>query len=619
MRSSIILALLFSCLLATPSLMAQATWELAWSDEFDYTGLPDPNRWSYDVGGNGWGNQEAQYYTENREENARVDGDHLIIEARRETFGGRNYTSARLVTKGKGDWTYGRIEVRAQLPFGVGTWPAIWMLPTNSPYGNGGWPGTGEIDIMEHVGHSPGEIYGTIHTDLYNHLDNTSQGNSIMLPEPSDGFHVYGLEWTPKKLHFSLNETVYWTYDKNLKSWQGWPFDRDFHLILNIAIGGTWGGIGGIDDNAFPQTMLVDYVRVYQNIGIPEVTLEVPQDVEVGGAAVFSGTSSDIDGQVQAIELYQGDGLVATIRDETAQWSTSIDNISEGCYTLHAVAIDDGGWRGESETVPLDVGSSCMNNAPYLLRPHSILERIEAEYFDLGGSGVAYRDLTRTNDGNTIRLEEGVDIYATTDGMDGGGYHVGNTTRREWMSYTVDVAPAGIYDLRVRLESQSDIFSFSIEFDGVDKTGFFEFQNQRRHFQTIRVNRDEGLWLEEGTQVMKLNIGSGFPKINWLEFRLRSAVHREEIPDDSQTSLMGNYPNPFTHHTTIHYLVSKSGHVLLELYNVLGQHVRTVADHYHQAGEYSTILSGEGLSTGTYFYQLTGDVTAQRKLQYLGH
>ena len=137
------MCLLIGAMLAPNLLAQQSSWELIWNDEFDYTGLPDNSSWSYDVGGHGWGNQESQFYTENREENARADGDHLIIEARKEDWGGRSYTSARLVSKHKGDWTYGRIEVRAQLPSGRGTWPAIWMLPTNSHYGNGGWPDTG--------------------------------------------------------------------------------------------------------------------------------------------------------------------------------------------------------------------------------------------------------------------------------------------------------------------------------------------------------------------------------------------------------------------------------------------------------------------------------------------
>ena len=142
-------------------------YELVWSDEFDYTGLPNSEKWSYDVGGSGWGNNELQYYTENRTENARVENGNLIIEARKESYGGNNYTSARLITKSQGDWLYGKIEVRAKLPGGRGAWPAIWMLPTDWAYG--GWPSSGEIDIMEYVGYDPGVVHGTVHTESYNH------------------------------------------------------------------------------------------------------------------------------------------------------------------------------------------------------------------------------------------------------------------------------------------------------------------------------------------------------------------------------------------------------------------------------------------------------------------
>jgi beta-glucanase (GH16 family) len=141
-------------------------WQLVWSDEFNYSGLPDRSKWGYDVGGHGWGNKELQYYTERRKENARVENGHLIIEARRDGSESNEYTSARLVSKGKGDWTYGRFEVRAKLPSGRGTWPAIWMLPSVKSYGGGGWPDNGEIDIMEHVGFDPNVIHGSAHTSL---------------------------------------------------------------------------------------------------------------------------------------------------------------------------------------------------------------------------------------------------------------------------------------------------------------------------------------------------------------------------------------------------------------------------------------------------------------------
>jgi len=237
---------------------------LVWEDNFDYTGLPDSSKWSYDVGGHGWGNNELQYYTENREENARVKDGKLIIESRKEAYSGNGYTSARLVSRDKGDWTYGRIEARAILPKGTGTWPAIWMLPTEWKYGDGGWPDVGEIDIMEHVGYEEGIIHGTIHTHDFNHMNGTDKGGQITIPDAVDAFHVYAIEWTEDKIEWYVDDEKYFTYENNGDGWSAWPFDHPFHLILNIAVGGDWGGAEGVDETIFPQKMEIDYVRVYK-------------------------------------------------------------------------------------------------------------------------------------------------------------------------------------------------------------------------------------------------------------------------------------------------------------------------------------------------------------------
>jgi beta-glucanase (GH16 family) len=185
-------------------------WRLVWADEFNYNGLPDPKKWGYDVGGHGWGNQELQYYTERRKENARVENGLLIIEARRDSWQGHEYTSARLVTKGKGDWTYGRIEVKAKLPSGRGTWPAIWMLPTGYEYG--GWPSSGEIDIMEHVGFDPDIVHASVHTKAYNHKINTQKTAKIKVDNARSEFNVYAVEWTPEEIRGYVNETPYFTF-----------------------------------------------------------------------------------------------------------------------------------------------------------------------------------------------------------------------------------------------------------------------------------------------------------------------------------------------------------------------------------------------------------------------
>jgi beta-glucanase (GH16 family) len=234
----------------------------AWADEFDVAGLPDSTKWGYDVGGSGWGNNELQYYTHARAENARVEGGQLVIEARREPLGGREYTSARLVSRGRKHFTYGAFEIRARLPQGRGTWPALWMLASESTYGTTYWPDNGEIDIMEHVGFNPGTVFATVHTQAYNHIRRTQVGDSIQVPTFASTFHTYRLEWTPDYIHVSVDGERFFTFRRS-GGWQQWPFDRPFFLLMNIAVGGNWGGQRGVDASIFPQRMEVDYVRYY--------------------------------------------------------------------------------------------------------------------------------------------------------------------------------------------------------------------------------------------------------------------------------------------------------------------------------------------------------------------
>ncbi|MFD2285125.1 family 16 glycosylhydrolase [Pedobacter petrophilus] len=250
--------LLFEVLKKTP---LAAGWKLKWSDEFNDAGLALAKYWSYDVGGKGWGNNELQYYTDADTSNAKVIKGNLNITALKVAKDKNEYTSARLVTKNKFDFKYGRIEVRAMLPKGRGLWPAIWALPTNWKYGD--WPKSGEIDIMEHVGYEPDSIYGTVHTEKFNHMINTQVGKGVKI-NPYDGYHVYAVEWFKDKIDFFIDDQKYLTFKNNGKGSAYWPFDQDFHLILNMAVGGNWGGKKGVDDSVFPATMKVDYVRVFQ-------------------------------------------------------------------------------------------------------------------------------------------------------------------------------------------------------------------------------------------------------------------------------------------------------------------------------------------------------------------
>ena len=243
---------------------------LVWSDEFDDVVI-DESKWSYDLGDGchlsadlcGWGNNELQYYTA-RPENVFIEDGHLVIQSIKENplFNGtHNYTSARLTTKQKGDWKFGRIDVRAKMPLGQGIWPAIWMLPTENVYGT--WPKSGEIDITEYLGHAPKDVFGTIH---YGH-DNwqySSQGYSLESSGFNEDFHVFSVLWTEDCIQFLVDDNPVGV--PNTRSSvlpKTWPFDQDFHLLLNTAVGGNLPG-NPDGSTVFPQQFKIDYVRIYQ-------------------------------------------------------------------------------------------------------------------------------------------------------------------------------------------------------------------------------------------------------------------------------------------------------------------------------------------------------------------
>jgi len=242
--------------------------DLVWSDEFDTPDLVDTSKWSYVVGDGcpnlcGWGNNELQYYSDGLAKNSRIEEGKLIIEAIKESSGNSDYTSAKIVSKGNGDWKYGRLEISAKLPSGVGTWPAIWMLPTDeTKYGS--WPKFGEIDIMEHVGYNQDSIFGTIHTDAYNHLKGTQKEGSVEIKTAETEFHEYVIDWNEDRIQWFVDNKMYHEFKNEKKTVSEWPFDQPFYLILNVAVGGSWGGRQGVDEDIWPQRMEVDYVRVYQ-------------------------------------------------------------------------------------------------------------------------------------------------------------------------------------------------------------------------------------------------------------------------------------------------------------------------------------------------------------------
>jgi len=238
---------------------ATSDWRLVWSDEFDGNSI-DTSKWGFDIQRPGWVNNELENYT-NRNENARVENGHLVLEARRDYYQGYEYSSARMKTQGHASFTYGRVEARIQLPGGWGTWPAFWMMPDDF---SRGWPACGEIDIMEEVGFDPDSIHATTHSLTYNWKAAQQRTTWTNVGGATTGYHTYAIEWYPDRVDFFVDDRKYFTSPNDNTGDDAWPFHKNFYVLLNLAVGGDWGGSQGVDPNAWPRQMLVDYVRVYQ-------------------------------------------------------------------------------------------------------------------------------------------------------------------------------------------------------------------------------------------------------------------------------------------------------------------------------------------------------------------
>ena len=590
---------LFLALCLTAAASAQ-DWQLVWSDEFDVDGAPDASKWTFETGGHGWGNNELQHYT-GRLDNARVEDGVLVIEAKKEDYQGNAYTSARL--NSAASWTYGRYEVRAQLPAGRGTWPAIWMLYSTNGYGNGSWPDNGEIDIMEHVGYQPNVVHSTVHTKAFNHAIGTQRGASTTVPTATTAFHEYAVEWEPNEIRGYVDDELYFTFEnRDGYSWEQWPFDRDFHLLLNVAVGGDWGGSQGVDDSVFPQAMRVDYVRVYQEANAaPQVELDdLGGTVEAGSTVTLAASASDAGG-VETVTFYQGDGVLGT--DAEAPYALGVAGVADGCYELSARATDAAGYVGRSAPVALTVGEGCPDGAtwPYLLRPAAIPGTIEAEYYDLGGAGAAYRDLTSENSGGGLRLDEGVDIRESSD--TGGGADVTDLTAREWLVYTVDVAQAGSYrfigrtasvtggELRLSLDGEDLFGDIRVDPSG----GATEYRN------TLLGTTD----LPAGRHVLRLDARSAGVSLNWLQASYLGATASEAGPDGRPGLRVG--PNPAAGRAAAALDLPGAGPIRLSIVDAMGRTVRVAAERGLPAGEHVVEVDLDGLAAGTYVVRLEAE------------
>lgn len=332
-------------------------YQLVWSDEFEKDGAPNSDNWGYNIGNGdwGWGNGEKQYYTD-RSDNVIVKDGKLVITAKKENYNGFGYTSTRIVSRKKVDILYGRIEFMAKLPKGVGTWPALWMMPTDSKYG--GWPRSGEIDVMEHVGSREGYILGTCHSEKYN--GGNGKGTTVYRDGVTDSFNLYSLEWTPDKLTFLYNDVPYYIYQNpkyTESNNQYFPYDQEFYIIMNIAMGGTLGG--NIASNFTSASMEVDYVRVYQK-DYTESDKVSPSTVKVNGIGSsnkidLSWTKATDNVGLKHYEIFiNGESAFATTKR-----NATISNLTPNTeYKIQVLAVDLAGNYSVSDTLVINTTSN---------------------------------------------------------------------------------------------------------------------------------------------------------------------------------------------------------------------------------------------------------------------
>jgi len=656
---------LFS-LAASFQVKAQSCYELVWNDEFNYNGLPDSSIWTFEEGGTGWGNNELQYYTSNRLENARVENGYLTIEAREENYGGRNYTSARLITyPSNHSWQYGKIEARIKLPYGQGIWPAFWMLGDDIFEGTP-WPGCGEIDIMEMVGGGEGKddvVHGTMHYDDNGHA---YYGGEYQLSEGifADSFHTFAIEWTDTYIKWFVDGIQY--HEASITPSYLTELHDDFFLLLNIAVGGDWPGSPN-SSTVFPQQMQVDYVRVYKMATEPEIS----------GDTLVNKSQKNIKFQTAESE------------DFTYNWIVPDDaTITDGQGT-HQISVD---WGCSADTVTCEVTGYCdsytlklgvetkdielagpatveafATNTTYAINPLKSTtytwevpegvtftgvadtNAVSLNWTDLGGfvkvtaqntcgteqdsilvdivNQLPYPDsITKHTIPGTIEATDydfgGEDVaYHDTDGVNegpgprqdeavdtefnDGGANIGWIHPGEWVEYSVNVDSSGLYDVELRVSSQPGGGQMEIHFNGEDRTGPIDIPATGgwTFFTSIYLN---DVQLYETDSIMRLQFNVGDFNISRLIYGVATNGINQPQENMTQVTL---YPNPAGNAIYFHNLNEVMNY---NIYNTLGKLV--------QEGK---ILPGNAinintLNKGTYFIRLlTGE--KNKTLRFIKH
>lgn len=611
-------------------------FELVWQDEFDGPSL-NTDTWiaSFSTAYN----NELQFYT-NRSQNLQIRDGVLNIIGLRERYQTRDWTSARIRTQGRMDFRYGKVEMRARLPEGKGLWPAFWMLPSDNTYGP--WPYSGEIDILENRGHQMDRFQTTVHYSARAHPGSGNaladrryiEKETVLSADSLNAWHTYGLSWEEDRLTWFFDGQEVFTIPRTqIEASAGiYPFDQDFHLILNLAIGGNYLG-DAQPDASTPDTSRfeIDYVRLYQDVNVPPVVESLP----TGDVAVESGASvrlepqiRDTDGTVDSV-WFSLNGVTLAAFDTAPyvfDWTAGVD----GCYTFRVEASDNDGGR---TLVDADgryvVGRGCSRE-PFDGEPIPLPGRIELEHFDHGGHALAYFDATPfQNSGGVFRPFDAVDLSAHP--VDSLNVLVDELQEGEWMEYTVEVAQSGTYavvlgsvkdDARGRVDLSMDgeqIATFSrLSGDCGDLLGAGAAAPGARC-----TTRNE-IALQVGVQKLRVNVVSDPGRLDFLHVAMTSATSVEgqggggqgsggqgggESPLAPQTEAvaLSVFPNPFNPTTTIRFTLQTPQRGSLSVHTMAGQQVIDQPVRWFMPGVHTVEFNASGYPSGVYIVRLATD------------
>lgn len=627
----IFLISLLCLMMCSPQLFAQR-FELVWSDEFDQTEF-DEATWT-EWEGTAF-NDEHQYYTP-RDTNVYVDDGMLYLVGLREDYEGRQWTSGRIKTQDNFEFQYGKVEIRAKLPAGKGLWPAFWMLGSNIDEAGIGWPYCGEIDIMEYRGHLPTQTNGTVHFSAVEpdfprdpNGDRRLIGEEYDLPSGSfaEDFHLYQFEWTDSVMIWSVNDVEFFklTREEIQERTSYYPFDQPFYLILNLAIGGNFLGDQQPDESTPDRNeVIVDYVRVYQDINKePEIELNYDsrEQIESTQKVNLEANVTDEDGTVEKVQFLINDEVIKTdsIPPYSANWRPGID----GCYELEIKAYDNDNGVGKSnEKVIFEAGTGCTKRS-FHDAPHSFPGTLQFEHYDYGGLGNSYHDTTPDTNlgngqGNDFRTTEAVDIIP--DVNEEGNYLISNTAVGEWTTYELTIDQTGIYDIELRVIPGSGIGRINFSLDNEEWIYFTRIISQEDQYYTYKTAT--GVEVQKGTYDLKMEIaldGDGL-KPDHLKAVFKESTSNEELSDQPPASVQldQNFPNPFNPTTNISFELPFSQQVSLDIYNSLGQHVRTLYSGILSTGSHLFTFDANELSSGIYYYLLeTPNMVLTRKMLLL--